>query len=480
MGGADAVQGGAHRNSSSFKFRAMYSGDSIYFLYEVKDNVLISNGADRYGDSSWKNDSIFLFISEDGNNQNYNAKTYILTMVLDDTGSTYTVHCHSGTYNKKNESQYTTRIVEKDANGYHAYVEAKIPLNDPSYIQNGGHIAFETQCHDPDVSNGTRDAIWAWAINASNGPNQNKGQWGHLRFVEKTASFFDHHASWRYMTGSLDLITFDEPEADQNWNTDLAASSAWASANAPFGVRAPGCTKAWNTAGTPTGDNSGVDGTAENAYFWAVREVILTADDIAALGDMPLLTSSFHDENFALYINGIKLYDDDVEMALYRTYKIADKATDVLKEGSNIIAVRSYQESEGYEFDMNLFATSGDTTKYPAKTAFETLSLPDAKNYELYYQTRANGDGTYDCRIVIMADADWISTLSSMESVVTFTADGQESVEFTAQPNVVYKKLTAPSTVYVAGEGVVIFGWIITDVPADYLASAPTAVLNVQ
>jgi hypothetical protein len=48
----DTNNNGAHRDSSSFKFRVTYSGDALYFLYEVKDNVLISSGADRYGSQS--------------------------------------------------------------------------------------------------------------------------------------------------------------------------------------------------------------------------------------------------------------------------------------------------------------------------------------------------------------------------------------------------------------------------------------------
>lgn len=98
----------------------------------------------------------------------------------------------------------------------------------------------------------------------------------------------------------------------------------------------------------------------------------------------------------------------------------------------------------------------------------------------MYYQTRDNADGTKDCRIVIMADFEWLNTLSSLESVVTFTAEGKDAVTMTEKPTVVYQLLTAPNTVYVAGEGVVIFGWIVTDVPADYAENAPSAVLNVQ
>ncbi|MBR2986504.1 MAG: hypothetical protein IKC63_00640 [Clostridia bacterium] len=477
----DTNNNGAHRDSSSFKFRVMYSGDALYFLYEVKDNVLIANGADRYGSQSWKNDAIFLFVSEDSNDQSYgtNGKSYILSMVLDDTGESYTVHNPSGKYNKKDDSLYTTKIVEKTDSGYHAFVEAKIPLNDTSYLKNGGHITFDTQCHDPDAANGVRDAVWQWACNAATGPNGNKGQWGHIKFVEKTESIFDHHAEWRYMTGSIDAEG-KAPLAPANWNTDLSVSSDWAKAEGPFGIRAPGCTKAWNTAGTAIAPDYEGDGTAENAYFWAVKEFTLTAEELLSLDGMALLSSSFHDENYTLYLNGIKLYEDNTEMALYRTHKLVENASDILKEGSNIIAISSHQTTKGYEFDMNLFATTGNTDKYPAQTSFETLSLNDGENYAMYYQTRDNADGTKDCRIVIMTDLAWLDTLSKLETVVTFTAEGKDSVTFSAEPKVVYHSLSAPNTVYVADEGVVIFGWIITDVPAEYTVTAPTAALNVQ
>ncbi|MBR2987829.1 MAG: hypothetical protein IKC63_07390 [Clostridia bacterium] len=107
-------------------------------------------------------------------------------------------------------------------------------------------------------------------------------------------------------------------------------------------------------------------------------------------------------------------------------------------------------------------------------------SSPDA-DYTFYYQMRENGDGTYDYRIICVANKAWATAKESIEVNISFFAGAAEK-STTQVADTVYEKVTATADglteVYSADAESVIFGWIIENVPADYVEEAPVAEIN--
>lgn len=455
------------KDTSRVSFRALYQEGVVYFLIEIEDDYLANNKNATH----WKNDSLMFFISEDNNSTalGTNGKSYQSYAIVDhyDEPQKLLTRGTESQFSDSNESKYMVGFADGGETGeaYHAFIEIQLnPMTNAGCVTQDGHISLDFQYNDADstdTANNNRTVVSKWVHT-----NGNKGQdnWGFLQFVASTKTIFGQGSEWRYVADPTDLPA--------DWASSLDVSAEWATAAAPFGTeapRVPGSVGAW------------ADVKDTESYLYAVKEFTLTAEDIASLDGKALLTEIFYDESPVIYINGTKLHEESGYITNYETRKLADKATNVLKEGKNTIAVSLHQTAGGNEFDMSLFAVTGVTSKYTAQTTFETMALGE-KNYDLYYQTRENAsDATKtDFRIIVMADLEWLNSLTSMEAVITFSADGQDDVTLTATPSVVYKSLTAPNTVYVAEDGVVIFGWIITDVPADYAANAPTAVLNVQ
>lgn len=104
-----------------------------------------------------------------------------------------------------------------------------------------------------------------------------------------------------------------------------------------------------------------------------------------------------------------------------------------------------------------------------------TLSVPEGENYVFYAQTRTNrlDSSKKDVRIICVADQNWITSIPNYVATITFT-DGTTPVTLKSFGlNAVFKEVVAYGTegnveTYVAAEGAVIFGWVITDVPENY------------
>ncbi|MBQ7365263.1 MAG: hypothetical protein IJW46_06665, partial [Clostridia bacterium] len=468
----DSTNAGA-RDSSRVTFRLVHRGSYVYYLIDIVDDALIS----KQSDTHWKNDCLMIFFSEDCNATGFNPDnnlSYQPYVLIEDTnGEAKRLTFRANNANSMNENasedtQYVCNVDVNEDGSYHAQLEIRMKtmhetqVTTNTYVTAGDPVVgvgttcaidfqFNDQDTTPNNSNNTRTIVWAWAVDNDHGPNQNKERLGHIKFVESTHNIFDSAAEWRYLTA-----TQDPDAAPANWKTNLSATADWEVAPAPFGCRAPGCTKNWNTVQDP----AITDGTCDNAYFWAVKEVVLTEDDLTALADKALLTSTFFDQSIKIYVNGHLVYSGG-ENNRYRNVKLADNATDILREGSNIIAVSLHQGGGGYEFDMNLYATSGDTSKFVAQTEIKDMTIKEGENYSFYYQTRANADDATatDFRILFVADLDWLASINTMEAVVSFT-NGSETKTMTVTPDTVYETVSAPETVYIAPDGAVVFGWI--------------------
>lgn len=113
-----------------------------------------------------------------------------------------------------------------------------------------------------------------------------------------------------------------------------------------------------------------------------------------------------------------------------------------------------------------------------------TLSVPAGSDYAFYAQTRTNrlDSNKKDVRIICVADQEWITSIPNFVATFTFT-DGSTPVSLKSVGlDVVFKEVVTYGTngnveTYAAADGAVIFGWVITDVPAEYAdvaANKPT------
>lgn len=467
------------RDTSVVKFRIVHHGSYVHFMIDIVDDVLIS----KQHDTHWKNDCLMIFFSENNNATGFNSAnnlSYQPYVLIEDTNGEAkklpfrASNADSMNANSSDDTQYVCNVDVNPDGSYHAQLEIRMKtMHETQPETNGTATAgdpvvgvgktcgIDFQFNDQDTTpnnDNTRTIVWAWAADYDNGPNQNSHAWGYLKFVDSTVNLFDAGSEWRYMTA-----TQDPTAAPDGWKTNLSASAEWKTAAAPFGCRAPGATRNWNTVQDP----ANTDGSCDNAYFWAVKELTLTAEQIASLEGKALLSSMFYDQDIKVYINGHLFYSGG-ENNLYRNKKLAENAADILREGSNVIAVSLHQGGGGYEFDMNLYATTGDTAKFTAQTAIEDMSIPAENNYAFYYQTKDGADGTTDYRILFTAKTEWLDSLSTLTANITFTNANSETKTISLKPTTVYYSVSAPDTVYVAPDGSVVFGWIITGMPTDF------------
>lgn len=109
--------------------------------------------------------------------------------------------------------------------------------------------------------------------------------------------------------------------------------------------------------------------------------------------------------------------------------------------------------------------------------------LEDTTSYTFYYQTRINKDDptAKDYRIICIADASFIEGAAAVNATITFT-DGVTPKSFTPTATTVFKSVSASgegyTDVYYANEGDIVFGWVVTGVPAAYQTN-PTATATV-
>ena len=107
-----------------------------------------------------------------------------------------------------------------------------------------------------------------------------------------------------------------------------------------------------------------------------------------------------------------------------------------------------------------------------------TLAAPEG-DYTFYYQTRTNADDEtlVDYRIICVANTEWAVAQPGISVSISFT-DGETTKTTVQSDDTVYKAVTATgdgyTDVYTAADGSVIFGWVITGVPADFAATTPT------
>ena len=105
----------------------------------------------------------------------------------------------------------------------------------------------------------------------------------------------------------------------------------------------------------------------------------------------------------------------------------------------------------------------------------QTLSLPTGENYAFYAQTRMSRYdlSKYDLRILCVVKESWFKEIDNFVATFTFT-DGKTPITLKKIGfNTVFSSITAfgksgTTETYVAEEGTLILGMIITEMPAEY------------
>ncbi|MBR6769397.1 MAG: hypothetical protein IKM34_07935 [Clostridia bacterium] len=197
-----------------------------------------------------------------------------------------------------------------------------------------------------------------------------------------TQYFFAAASEWKYMTSGEGNVT---PDAPANWNTDPAVSAEWATGTAPMADE-------WGTADDPQ----------NHQKLWLTKT--FEVEDLDAIADWALMAQLRYDDNMNLYINGKKVFYDGGWNDGYQVYKLAIKASDVLKEGTNFIAVSLVQGFGGFEFDGDLYATKEDTSAYTIK--FYDIATADELVAYANYVNSLDGNATVGTTAVLSADID--------------------------------------------------------------------------
>lgn len=93
----------------------------------------------------------------------------------------------------------------------------------------------------------------------------------------------------------------------------------------------------------------------------------------------------------------------------------------------------------------------------------------DSNDFSAFVSARAGADGTTDYRFIIAADIETFAGYDGVNMILTFTKGGE--VVASASKDIlteldIYRSATAAGNTYVAADGCLLFGWVITGVPA--------------
>ncbi len=173
------------KDSSTVKFRVMYSGNKVYMLVEVEDDAWATGS-----NTNWRNDSLMIYVSENGSYRNTkNDNRYCMVAYLENYDANmpnwtgFYTRSGNGTNDKAKE-----HAVVKD--GTKAVMELSFELNNETPVE-GGQIAFDLQYNDQDLDPATaaeqsRTVVWAWSCSDPTGPNNVRSGakgWGDVYFV---------------------------------------------------------------------------------------------------------------------------------------------------------------------------------------------------------------------------------------------------------------------------------------------------------
>lgn len=174
------------KDSSTVKFRVMYSASKVYMLFEIEDDVWQNGKVDTH----WRNDSIFIYLSEDGVDKSQTSdKSTVFAAFLVNSGDGVNAN-NSGFFTRggkganNNPKEHAVTI-----DGNKAVMELSFEFNTITPAE-GDSFVMDIQYNDQDedpttAAEQSRTIVWAWSTNAEFGPNGNgnSGDWGTVNFA---------------------------------------------------------------------------------------------------------------------------------------------------------------------------------------------------------------------------------------------------------------------------------------------------------
>ena len=151
---------------------------------------------------------------------------------------------------------------------------------------------------------------------------------------------------------------------------ELGVSGNWTAAN--FN------TSSWKKQATPLGQRikgeQSSDWSQEKPYIWIRYEFNIS--DVSKYSNAILKLNAFYDDDVVVYINGTKVYEDEGWNNGYTEYTLSGAAKYIVA-GKNVVAVRLYQHTGGYEWDASLTADfmSGSVLSSNAPVSFENIPV---------------------------------------------------------------------------------------------------------
>jgi hypothetical protein len=132
---------------------------------------------------------------------------------------------------------------------------------------------------------------------------------------------------------------FTTQRPGEGWATSEFDDSSWRRGRSGFG-----------TAGTP---GSTVRTTWNTSDIWIRQSFELTADDVRDPAGLGLVLTMCHDEDATVYINGVRVLQTRGFITDYAQFPIAN-AGEVLREGTNVIAIHCLQTVGGQYIDAGM------------------------------------------------------------------------------------------------------------------------------
>ncbi len=207
-----------------------------------------------------------------------------------------------------------------------------------------------------------------------------------------TVDIFGLGSEWKYQMGSW--ANDKAPAAPAGWPNSIASSMQ--TANTPVHDW-------WATSDVPESDPN--TGKQENAYLWLAKE--FTIEDLDALEGLALMADMKYDDDINVYINGVLVFDHDRWNTGVTRYKFADEASELLKEGKNIIAVSLVQHWGGWDFEMGLCASSiGKNDYIPMYASIKTADELNAYVATINDFTAKTDNITHPANVYIDANID--------------------------------------------------------------------------
>ncbi|MBT1701803.1 glutaminase family protein [Chryseosolibacter indicus] len=153
--------------------------------------------------------------------------------------------------------------------------------------------------------------------------------------------------------------TFEKPE--DGWNTLSYNDAKWKTGSAAFGTKdMPYLKTKWET-----------------KDIWVRREVSISKENI----DDELYIEYSHDDNFELYVNGVKIVDTGFAWKSNVRVLLPEEARKTLRPGKNIIAAHCHNARGGAYVDFGLFKRTPNVELFDKAASQKSVSISATQTF---------------------------------------------------------------------------------------------------